>query len=154
MSRRYALVLSLIVAAGLLAPIAPTRAADPAFCDGYAKEAKEKAKLNNKLNCGFQGPRWSNDVNGHRIWCLIADQNTAQAETNNRALDIEKCTCQWYADKAMDQVAANKAKNCGFTGLRWLDDKQAHYDWCAKIKPGMDAMMSEVKARKSMLKGC
>ena len=49
---------------------------------------------------------------------------------------------------AMVQVATNTAKKCGFTGLRWLDDKKAHF------KPGMDAMMNEMKARKNMLKGC
>jgi len=30
----------------------------------------------------------------------------------------------------MVQIATNIAKKCGFTGLRWLDDKQAHFDWC------------------------
>ena len=40
----------------------------------------------------------------------------------------------------MVQVATNTAKKWGFTGLRWLDDKKAHYDWCANFKPGMDAM--------------
>jgi hypothetical protein len=153
MSRRYVLVVSLI-AVGLFAPTNPAPAADPGFCDGYAKEASQKVKLNNKLKCGFQGPRWGSDINGHRLWCLIADQNTAQAETDNRAKDIEKCTCQWYADQTMVQVATNTAKKCGFTGLRWLDDKKAHYDWCANFKPGMDAMMHEMKARKNMLKGC
>ena len=54
----------------------------------------------------------------------------------------------------MVPVATNTAKKCGFTGLRWLDDKKAHYDWCANFKPGMDAMMNEMKARKNMLKGC
>ena len=85
---------------------------------------------------------------------MTSDQNTAQAETDNRAKDIEKCTCQWYADQTMVQVATNTAKKCGFTGLRWLDDKKAHYDWWANFKPGMDAMMNEMKARKNMLKGC
>jgi hypothetical protein len=54
----------------------------------------------------------------------------------------------------MVQVATNIANKCRFTGLRWLDNKQAHYDWCANIKPGINAMMSEMKARKNMLKGC
>ena len=54
MSRRYALVVSLI-AVGLFAPTNPAPAADPGFCDGYAKEASQKVMLNNKLECGFQG---------------------------------------------------------------------------------------------------
>ncbi|MGA7544969.1 MAG: hypothetical protein WBW08_03960 [Methyloceanibacter sp.] len=93
-------------------------------------------------------------VPGGLAGAVTSDQNTAQAETDNRAKDIEKCTCQWYADQTMVQVATNTAKKCGFTGLRWLDDKKAHYDWCANFKPGMDAMMNEMKARKNMLKGC
>jgi hypothetical protein len=67
MSRRYALVLSLIVAMGLFAPTTPAPAADPGFCDGYAKEASHKVKLNEKLKCGFQGPRWNKDTNAHRV---------------------------------------------------------------------------------------
>lgn len=154
MSPRLAVALSLLCALGLLVPISSTRAADPVFCDGYANAAAQSMKLANKFNCGFQGPRWIKDPNAHRLWCLIVDEKLAQTESDARATDIHGCICQWYADQTMVQIAINVAKKCGFTGLRWLDDKKAHYDWCANFNPGVPAMMGEMKARKSMLKGC
>jgi hypothetical protein len=54
----------------------------------------------------------------------------------------------------MVQIASNIANKCGFTGLRWLDAKQAHFDWCAKMNPGMNAMKNEIKIRDGRLKGC
>jgi hypothetical protein len=154
MSRRCALAISLITALGLLAAQGSARAADPLFCEGYAKDASKSVKLAIHLNCGFQGPRWIKDPNAHKFWCLIADQKTAQGETDARATELKACTCQWYADQTMVQIATNIAKKCGFTGLRWLDDKKAHHDWCANFNPSLDAMMNEIEIRKTMLKGC
>jgi hypothetical protein len=67
---------------------------------------------------------------------------------------LKDCTCHWYADQTMVQIAMNIAKKCGFTGLRCLDDKQAHFDWCDKMNPSFDAMKGEIKARDKALKGC
>jgi hypothetical protein len=60
-------------------------------------------------------------------WCLFVPQNVAQSETDARATKLKLCTC---ADQTMVQIATNIANKCGFTGLRWLESKQAHYDWC------------------------
>jgi len=154
MSQARALAIGLLFALAGFAVNTSANAADPQFCDGYAKKAFKTAKLNQQLNCGFQGPRWILDKNGHRAWCLIVPENIADVETQAREAEMKGCICNWYADKAMAQVNENKARNCGFGGLRWIDIRQGHYDWCFNSNPGMDAMKSEIDARKKMLKGC
>ena len=106
------------------------------------------------LKCGFQGPRWNNDKTSHMAWCLFVPQNIALSETDARSANLKLCTCQWYADQTMVQIAMNIANKCGFTGLRWLDDKKAHYDWCFNVNPPFSAMSNEIDIRKKMLKGC
>lgn len=136
----------------LLSPAA--NAANPQFCDTYAKKAFKAAKENTQFNCGFQGPRWLLDVNGHRLWCSLVPEAMAQAETNARQSEMSGCVCNWYADKAMAQVKENKQRNCGFDGLRWINSRQAHHDWCANFNPGMNAMKGEIATRKAMLNQC
>ena len=154
MGRYCVVVLSLLTAFGLVASNNLARAADFKFCSDYESTAADKVKLAKQFNCGFTGPRWIKNADTHLAWCLIADQNAAQAETDARATDLKGCTCQWYADQTMVQIATNIANKCGFTGLRWIDDKKAHYDWCANFNPGLPAMMGEMEARKAQLKGC
>jgi hypothetical protein len=55
------------------------------------------------------------DENAHRFWCLIAPEPTAQGETGAREAQIKGCSCNWYADTAMAQIAENKAE----LRLRW-----------------------------------
>jgi len=154
--RRMALglIFGSLFAFGAVAASAVADAADPAFCNDYASEANKAATQAKMLKCGFTGPRWQKNLAGHTAWCLLVDQSLAQSETDVRATDLKDCTCHWYADQTMVQIATNIAKKCGFTGLRWLDDKQAHFDWCDKMDPGFDAMKSEIKIRDKMLKGC
>jgi hypothetical protein len=54
----------------------------------------------------------------------------------------------------MVQIATNIADKCGFTGLRWLESKQAHYDWCFNMNPPFSAIQNELDIRKKTLKGC
>ena len=126
-------------------------AADAQYCDAYATKAFDAAKANNEFSCGFQGARWLLDENAHRFWCLIVPEPTAQSETSVRDAQLKGCTCNWYADKAIAQVAENKARNCGFDGLRWLDSRQAHYDWCNTFNPGLPAMRGENNTREALL---
>lgn len=154
MTRASALSLSLLSAFAILAVSTMANAADPQFCNVYANKAFKSAKQNQQFSCGFQGPRWLLDKNGHQVWCLIVPEVTAQGEAGARAAQIDGCICNWYADKAVAQVAQNKARACGFSGLRWIDSRQGHYDWCATFKPGLLAMRSEIRARRIMLQGC
>jgi hypothetical protein len=64
------------------------------------------------------GPRWTGNKNNHLAWCLFVPPGAAQFETDARAKDLKFCTCQWYADQTMVQIAMNIAMKCNFTGLR------------------------------------
>lgn len=151
MMKANILLAGLLSALILLAGLAGAQAANPQFCDSYAKQAFKAAKQNNQFNCGFQGPRWLLDVNGHRFWCSIASEAQANAETSARASEMSGCVCNWYADTAMAQVKENKQRNCGFNGLRWIDSRQGHHDWCKSFNPGLPAMKGEIATRKAML---
>ena len=109
--------------------------ADTVFCGKYANNADKAVKLAKQLKCGFQGLRWGKGTSGHLAWCLIVDETLAQSEADARASELQDCTCHWYADQTMVQIASNIANKCGFTGLRWLEDKQAYFDWCSKMNP-------------------
>jgi hypothetical protein len=42
------------------------------ICRGYTNQALAAADVNEKLACGFTGPRWSTDPNVHFGWCMAA----------------------------------------------------------------------------------
>jgi hypothetical protein len=126
-------------------------AANAQFCNAYAKSAFKAAKQNNTFNCGFQGPRWVLDLNGHRFWCSIASEAQANAETSARQAEMSGCVCNWYADTAFAQVKEAKQRNCGFNGLRWIDSREGHRNWCTSFNPGLAAMKGEIATRKAML---
>jgi hypothetical protein len=154
MYRYLLLALGLLAGLGAYLASGAANAADPVYCGQYTSDAIKSVLLAKHLKCGFQGPRWNNDKTSHMAWCLFVPQNIAQSETDARSADLKLCTCQWYADQTMVQIAMNIANKCGFTGLRWLDDKKAHYDWCFNVNPPFSAMSNEIDIRKKMLKGC
>jgi hypothetical protein len=67
-------------------------AADPAFCNKYAREANKSATQAKQFKCGLQSPRSAKDLGGHTAWCLFVDQSLAQSETDARAKDLKDCT--------------------------------------------------------------
>ena len=154
MYRYLLLALGLLAGLGASLTSSAVNAADPVYCGQYTSDAMKSVLLAKHLKCGFQGPRWNNDKTSHMAWCLFVPQNIAQSETDARSANLKLCTCQWYADQTMVQIAMNIANKCGFTGLRWLDDKKAHYDWCFNVNPPFSAMSNEIDIRKKMLKGC
>jgi hypothetical protein len=40
-------------------------------CDAYAAKAVEQQQENRTIGCGFAGPAWSTDGQGHRNWCWL-----------------------------------------------------------------------------------
>jgi len=59
-------------------------------CDGYAREAVEQAHRNERQNCGFGGPRWSDNRQGHFAWCLISPRQ-AREENEARREQLQQC---------------------------------------------------------------
>lgn len=154
MFRDFLLALGLLFSLSAFLAHGAANAADPAFCANYASQAEYVVSQAKHLKCGFQGPRWTKDQAPHMAWCILMPLNVVQSETDARAGELKLCTCQWYSDQTMVQIATNIADKCGFTGLRWLEDKTAHYNWCFNANPPFNAMQNEIDIRKTMLKGC
>ena len=88
-------------------------------CGQYAIQARDQFKVAQKHKCGFAGGRWSNNVNGHRAWCLKAGLTAAANETNTRKNALAKCT----EVKAFRYPKGRKVK-----GRRWPLDVCTSYE--------------------------
>jgi len=60
--------------------------------------------------------------------------------------------CNDYANQAVISAVQNHDMSCGYSGLRWTANYQAHFSWCMSANPGH--VMSERYARKHMLHAC
>jgi hypothetical protein len=60
-------------------------------CHSYAGGAIVSARANVDLRCGFTGPRWGMDFEGHRRWCLGARQSSQEAEDRARDRALREC---------------------------------------------------------------
>ncbi len=61
------------------------------FCSQYARTAVKQNQLNQQLQCGFSGLRWSNDRVGQMRWCLTVRTAVAENETRARRIALEQC---------------------------------------------------------------
>jgi len=143
-----------LVLFSLIAAPSVAAAAEASFCDSYARDAAHEAALADRFTCAFHGPRWVNDVEAHRAWCLGAQKSVVQAEAAARAKDLRLCMCQWYADTATAQAATNAGHGCGFTGPRWTLDRSAHYRWCVLAEAPLATLENEVETRRALLAKC
>ena len=83
-------------------------------CGQYATLARKQNQQNHANNCGFSGGAWSDNVNGHRAWCLTASPNARQAQVQMRQGALLKCT----TTKVFDNPKGRKVK-----GRRWPLDE-------------------------------
>lgn len=60
-------------------------------CGQYAIDARDQNQQNISLNCGFTGGVWSDDVNGHRNWCMRDGVDAANAEDKKRQAMLAEC---------------------------------------------------------------
>jgi hypothetical protein len=149
-------------------------------CESYAREAVEQAQRNERQNCGYEGPRWSDNRQGHFAWCLIAPRNARDENETRRDL-LEKCerrtdrqerreerrddradrkservgkraNCDTYSKIAEAQTNANQKYDCGYRGGEWATDSRAHYGWCMANK--RDFMLDEMRYRAVELQKC
>jgi hypothetical protein len=150
-------------------------------CDGYAREAVEQAHRNERQNCGFDGPRWSDNRQGHFAWCLISPRQ-AREENEARREQLQQCerradrqerrenrrderkderrservgkraSCDTYSKIAEAQTEANQKYNCGYRGGEWSTESRAHFGWCMANK--RDFMLDEMRFRAIELQKC
>ncbi len=143
--------------------------ADPDLnCDAYAQAAVSQQAENLQRNCGFTGKGWSSDFIGHRNWCLTPGVGimAVSQEDHRRAEQLKTCQatklikpiilkdCNTYAQKAVDQQAANLQNKCGFAGGGWSTEFVKHRDWCASAHVTPEMLNKETGARTVALLGC
>jgi hypothetical protein len=120
---------------------------DQAACQTFAKKAVIAADAATKRGCGFAGNRWLSDYGAHFAWCLTASQGAREQEDQARANQLQGCleslaaaaekskkdACAKYAAFAVAQNKENVNRKCDFTGGRWGEDWQTHFDYCQKV---------------------
>ncbi|MCR9138902.1 MAG: hypothetical protein NXI27_23065 [Alphaproteobacteria bacterium] len=65
------------------------------------------------------------------------------------ASDLE---CAQYAETTVEQHAENLKQGCGFSGLRWHDNKLGHFVFCKAADT--NTINAEIQLRASMLEQC
>jgi hypothetical protein len=157
--------------------VSPVTAQGRADCEDYAREAVDLSHRAEQLNCGFEGPRWSDNRGGHFTWCLISPR-AAQEENEARRDQLAQCerradrrerredrrddrrsdrigkraNCDTYSQIAAVQADANQKYNCGYRGGEWSTDARAHYGWCMTHR--RDFMIDELRNRAVELQKC
>lgn len=85
----------LIAAAASLGFSATAQAADPYYCQGYARQAISQVhQASHRPRCNYllsQGGRWSFDYRVHYDWCLGAYPGQANAERQARWAALGRC---------------------------------------------------------------
>lgn len=71
---------------------------------------------------------------------------------NNTVSDEMKYHCSAYVDKSLQQNQLNKQYDCGFTGLRWNDERAGQYQWCLTVRQQIS--YAEQDARQTLLEQC
>jgi hypothetical protein len=86
------IVLSLAAPAGALLA-GPASAADPAYCDQYAKLALHEVEVNMATPGCFKGfdNTWHTDYQRHYGWCLTASVADVNAQRDYRRMRVYQC---------------------------------------------------------------
>jgi hypothetical protein len=84
------------IATAALAVLMPfsAQAADPGFCQNYAKAAVNQVRgalANPGCAARIQGPRWSSDFQVHYSWCITQPYAAAGAERDARTGFLRAC---------------------------------------------------------------
>jgi hypothetical protein len=172
-------VRSSLIAGGAAAMLSAWLPTFPAFaeeqlnCGAYAAAAVAQQQQNMQQGCGFTGPAWSADFNGHLAWCqagaTMADLTRedqarkdqlslctlkqAQDKQQQEAQQTQKIAdCEEYARRAVEHQSANQYLKCGFSGGAWSADYGGHFKWCMGAPQG--AAKQEDSTRYAQLEGC
>jgi hypothetical protein len=100
-------------------------------CRAYARQAADDAHKNAEYGCGFSGPAWGENADGHFAWCLNSRIdahgsdftraiNFINAERQNRRNKVEQCkaqfsqdelaACKVFADRALGQAKTARSQ--------------------------------------------
>jgi hypothetical protein len=139
-----------------------------ATCENYADDAVRQNGMNERRNCGFQGPRWSDNRTAHFGYCMVFPRQ-AQQESEARKEELESCrdnrrenrraeregrraNCDTYAKIAVVQADANRKYNCGYRGGEWEREERPHFRWCMRARRSF--LEDELRFRTGELQKC
>jgi hypothetical protein len=141
-------------------------------CESYADDAVRQHEVNERRNCGYEGPRWSDNRTAHFGWCMIVPRQ-AQKEAEARKDQLDACrdnrrgnrrdarrgeregrraNCDTYAKIAVVQADANKKYDCGYRGGEWEDEARPHFRWCMRTR--RSHLSDELRFRTAELQKC
>jgi hypothetical protein len=159
----------------ILPPNLSPNQAKMSVCLNYAETAVKQNQQAISKKCGFKGNRWSSNRDHHYNWCMHGNNiKFTKQGTNDRAKDLKSCkkpsgiveapggfdpkglkqVCKDYASTAVKQNKQAIQLKCGFTGLGWSSNYQAHYNWCISDGKNLMAAGGEMEARNIDLKAC
>lgn len=134
------------------------------ICENYAEDAVRHSEINERRNCGFKGPRWSDNRTAHFGWCMVFPRQ-AQQEAEARKEELESCrdnrraeregrraNCDTYAKIAVVQADANRKYKCGYRGGEWEREERPHFRWCMRAKRSF--LEDELRFRTGELQKC
>jgi hypothetical protein len=141
-------------------------------CNSYADDALEQQETNEELDCGFSGPRWSDNRTNHFAWCMLFPQR-AEAEQEARREQLRECrrdargdrrdnrrreiagkraSCDTYAKTTVVQAQANQKYKCGYRGGEWVAQERPHLRWCMRAR--RQFLADEIRYRQVELQKC
>jgi hypothetical protein len=87
------------IAAGAFAiPTIKAYAADPGYCERYARRAVAQYERNRSIPGCFHGAnrQWHGNFDGHYGWCLRAPYGAVDREVAYRAMRLRGCMARAY----------------------------------------------------------
>lgn len=73
------------------APPPPRTDQDLVACSQYARLAVGENAENLARGCGYSGPGWHSDYNGHLRWCMDGNRAEAEKQHDRRMVDLSQC---------------------------------------------------------------
>lgn len=165
----YAIICSLVLVLTSLSASAQNRAR---FCNEYADNAVEQQEANEDRDCGYNGPRWSDNRTSHFAWCMIfpkqaeneqkarqkqlrecrQDTRRERREDRRRETAGKRASCDTYAKTAVVQAEANRKYECGYRGGEWIAQERPHFRWCMRSR--RQYLADEIRYRQVELQKC
>ncbi|HKY06734.1 MAG TPA: hypothetical protein VJQ55_00755 [Candidatus Binatia bacterium] len=145
--RSFIAVAALTASATLTLVANDARAASPAVCEGYTKQAMAQVEEMKATYCELPGGRWSSNPQEHAEWCARATQADIDRQQARRAAELKSCRhCTDYSVSAEDSALAATAYSCGFNGGGWELDAKQLFKWCMANESVADASRTQRKA--------